>query len=79
MGNRPPVTIDTELFAQNVQKRYLFLHMNKMIELCYPVVAFSNQRLSEKELPLLVQCVNRLNAGVEYAQQVSDSLLEGSA
>jgi len=45
-----------------------------MIELCYPSLVTTNQRLTDSDVPLFINCINRLNRAVGYMQEVSDKL-----
>ena len=47
-----------------------------MIELCYPAIITKNERIDEKAIPQLISCVNKLNKGVAFMQDVSEMLAE---
>jgi len=66
--------IDTEKMFEQYQRRYFNTHINSMIELCYPSLVTNNQRLTDSDVPLFINCINRLNRAVGYMQEVSDKL-----
>jgi hypothetical protein len=45
-----------------------------MIELCYPTVAHDDRKLTEQDIPVLIECVRRLNRGVAFMQEYADQL-----
>ena len=39
-----------------------------MIELCYPAVVPRNELMNESHVEQMVQCINKLNKGIEYME-----------
>jgi hypothetical protein len=60
--------LSPEFICEQYQRRYFHTHINSMIELCYPSIASANQRLSDGDIPPLINCINRFNRAVAYMQ-----------
>lgn len=68
--------LSEEYLSEQIQRRYFLQHVTRLVDLCYPVMAPNNQRLTENDMPSYLECLNKLNRGVLLIQQTSNSLSE---
>jgi len=63
--NLQTLGLTEEAVSEQIQRRYFFNHISKLVDLCYGnIVASNSQRLDEQILPSFVNCVNKLNKGI---------------
>jgi hypothetical protein len=65
-----------EQTSDQFQRRYIYFHTAKLVDICYGAIATSNQKFDESVIPTFIECINKLNNGADMIQMTSNMLAE---